>query len=225
MIDFDTLFKNHLRSRFISDDGIRKFTEIHIERLVANNGGGDFTQIIADTQNARDQYFGSTTDEYKNYAIQQGLTISVYKVLREFKRFASRSEGVIRGQFDKTSPEYQEFVPNKLKEYWHLNLTNAESVMERFYKAAERHTAELGDGIKDRALALLNEFRSARSNQLKKKGEVSAKKSSAREGRKKLELQLMKNLHYIAYLYPGEVAKCNSFFDQSFLKRKKTIKK
>ena len=112
-----------------------------------------------------------------------------------------------------------------MKEYWHLNLTNAETVMERFYQAADRHSTVFGDSLKNLAQTLLNEFKTARANQLKKKGEVSEKKSATRVRRKNLELQLIKNLHYIGYMYPGNVDRCNDFFDQSFLRRKKTVKK
>ena len=225
MLNLNILFKNHFSSRLISDNSIRKFAEVHLQRLSANNGGGEFTQIITDTQHAFNSYFGSMSDEDQNYAIQQGLTISVTKVLKEFKLFISSSEGLVRAQFGKKSAEYQEFFPNKMKEYWHLNLANAEKVMERFYNVAGRHTNVFGDSIKNVAQTLLTEFTEARSNQLKKKGEVAEKKSSTRERRKNLELQLIKNLHYIGYLYPGNINRCNDFFDQSFLRRKTTSKK
>ncbi len=117
MLDLNILFKNHFGNRLISDNSIRKFSEIHLERLSSNNKNGEFTQLIAETQNAYNQYFGSITDEDKNYAIQQGSTISVQKVLKQFKQFVSRSEGLIRAQFDKKSTEYQEFFPNKMKEH------------------------------------------------------------------------------------------------------------
>ena len=225
MLDFNILFKNHFATRLISDFNIRKFAEIHLQRLSSNNSGGEFNQIIEDTQNVFDSYFGSINDEDQNFAVQQGLTISVTKVLKEFKQFISSSEGLVRAQFGKKSAEYQEFFPNKMKEYWHLNLTNAEKIMERFYKAAARHSNVFGDSIKNLAQTLLEEFKEARSNQLKKKGEVAEKKTTTRQKRKNLELQLIKNLHYIGYLYPGNVNKCNSFFDQSFLRRKRIIKK
>lgn len=224
MLDLNMLFKNHFSDRLISDNNIRKFAEIHLERLLANNGSGEFSQLITETQNTYNQYFGSISEEDKSFAIQQGLTISVTKVLNEFKQFACSSEGLVRAQFGKKSAEYQEFFPYKMKEYWHLNLTKAESVMERFYKASDRHSPVFGNSLKILAQTLLTEFKEARINQLKKKGEVSAKKSSTRERRKDLELQLIRNIHYIGYLYPGDIKKCNSFFDQSFLKRKKTVK-
>ena len=99
MLDLNILFKNHFSGRLISDNKIRKFAEIHLQRLSANNGSGEFSQLITDTQNAYTQYFGSLNEENKNYAIQQGLTISVSKVLKEFKQFASSSEGLVRAQF------------------------------------------------------------------------------------------------------------------------------
>lgn len=225
MIDFKNLFANFFERSAISDNNIRKFAEIHLQRLTSNNSGGEFTQIIAETQNAYSLYFGSMNEKDKNFAVQQGLTISVSKVLNEFKEFASSSEGLVRAQFGKKSTEYQEFFPYKMKEYWHLNLTNAEKVMKRFYQAANKYSNIFGDSIKDLALTLLTEFKEVRTNQLKKKGEVADKKSSTRERRKNLELQLIRNLHYIGYLYPGNVNKCNDFFDQSFLRRKKVRKK
>ncbi len=225
MLNLNILFKNHFSNRLISDNSIRKFAEVHLQRLSANNGGGEFTQIITDTQHAFNSCFGSMNDEDQNYAIQQGLTISVTKVLKEFKLFISSSEGLVRAQFGKKSAEYQEFFPNKMKEYWHLNLANAEKVMERFYNVAGKHTNVFGNSITNLAQTLLTEFTEARSNQLKKKGEVAEKKSSTRERRKNLELQLIRNLHYIGYLYPGNVNRCNDFFDQSFLRRKTPSKK
>jgi len=225
MINLNILFKNHFSSRLISDNSIRKFAEVHLQRLSANNSGGEFTQTITDTQNVFDSYFGSMNDEDQNFAVQQGLTISVTKVLNEFKQFISSSEGLVRAQFGKKSAEYQEFFPNKMKEYWHLNLANAEKVMERFYNVAGKHTNVFGYSITNLAQTLLTEFTEARSNQLKKKGEVAEKKSSTRERRKNLELQLIKNLHYIGYLYPGNINRCNDFFDQSFLRRKTPSKK
>ena len=83
MFNLNTLFTNFFERSAISDNNIRKFAEVNLERLSANNGNGEFSQIIADTQNAYNQYFGSMSEEDKNFAMQQGLTISVYKLLKE----------------------------------------------------------------------------------------------------------------------------------------------
>lgn len=225
MMDLNRLFKNYFDSLLISDDSIRKFTEIHLQRLKADNAGGQFNPIVADTENAYNQYFGSITSEDMKFSEQQGMTISVTNTLKKFRLFVQKNEGLIRSQFGKTSAEYQEFIPFGMKEYWHLNLSNVQSAMERFYKAADRHSATIGSDLKNTAETILNEFKEARKKQLIKKGEVSEKKTSTHERRKTLELQLIKNLHYIGYLFPADVDKCNNYYDQSFLRRKKKKQK
>jgi hypothetical protein len=37
MMNMETFFKNHFNTSKISDDNIRKFTEIHLQRTSANN--------------------------------------------------------------------------------------------------------------------------------------------------------------------------------------------
>ena len=93
--------------------------------------------------------------------------------------------------------------------------------MDRFYKAAEKYAPQIGDDLKNRLQAMLTDFKSAREEQLLKKAEVTDGKTTTSKKRKELEIQLMKNLYYIGYLYPGNIDKCNNFFDQSFLRKKR----
>ena len=221
MLDLNTLYKNHFSHELITDDKLRKYAEIQLGKLKSNNGGGELTQLITDTTSALQQFAEEISDEDSNFAKQQGLTISVYNLLGEFKQFVADSEGFVRAAFGKKSDEYQEFFPYNKNEYWQCSLKNAEQLMDRFLSAADRHSAALGSDIKNKTQTLLNDFRNARTAQLRKKGEVAEIKTSTRDKRRTLEIQLMKNLHYIGFLYPDNPDKCNDFFDQSFLRRKK----
>lgn len=221
MLNLNTLYKNHFGSQMISDDKLKMFAEINLERLKAGNGGGELNQLIADTTTALQMYGAAISDEDVKFAVQQGLTIKVKKILKDFKELISRSEGLIRSQFGKKSEEYQEFFPYKKNEYWQCSLKNAEMLMERFRAASEKYSLQLGDDLKNNLQAMLTDFRSAREEQLLKKSEVADAKTTARKKRKDLEIQLMKNLYYIGYLYTGNVDKCNNFFDQSFMRKKK----
>ena len=221
MLNLNTLYKNHFGSRKISDDKLRKFAEINLERLKANNGGGELDQLIADTTAALQMYEAAITDEDVKYAKQQGLTIKVKNILKDFKELISRGEGIIRGQFGKKVAEYQEFFPYQKDEYWQCSLKNADLLMDRFLKAAEKYAPQIGDDLKNKLQAMLTDFKSAREEQLLKKAEVTDGKTTTSKRRKELEIQLMKNLYYIGYLYPGNIDKCNNFFDQSFLRKKR----
>ena len=144
MINLITLFKNHFDTKEISDDNMKKFAEVHLQRLTANNSGGDFTQMITDTTTAYTNYYGSITDEDTKFAVQQGLTVTMNNIMESFKNAVSQKEGLVRGNFGKDSPEYQEFSPLGVTEYRSGTLANIEVLMDRFSKAAAAHVAVLG---------------------------------------------------------------------------------
>lgn len=221
MLDLETLFKNHFDSKLISDDKLRKFAEIQLERLKANNGGGEFAQLITDTSTTYQLYAAAITDEAVKFASQQGLTVKVKKLLNDFKNYVATKEGIVRAQFGKKGDAYQAFFPLGKNEYWQSNLKNVEMLMDRLIASADLYSEQLGVDLKNDLQTMLNEFKSAREAQLKKKGEVADSKTTVRTIRTELEIQLLKNLHYIGFTYPTNVNRCNDFFDQSFLRRKK----
>ncbi|RPI60274.1 MAG: hypothetical protein EHM44_10690 [Ignavibacteriales bacterium] len=218
MMDLKRLFKNHFDTKEISDDNLRKFAEIHLERLSANNGTAQFTAMITATTTAYTNYFGAMTNEDTKFAIQQGLTITMNNIVENFKNFVSQKEGIIFGNFGKTSAEYQEFYPNGVSEYRQANLANIETLMSRFFAAAERHQGILGASMQSDAENLLTDFKNARKAQLEKIGEVQAQKSTTSTNRDGIENELMKNVHLIASMFIGDVERCMDFFDQSFIR-------
>jgi hypothetical protein len=218
MMDLRRLFKNHFDTKEISDDNMKKFAEVHLERLSANNGTAQFTAMITATTAAYTAYFGAMTNEDTKFAIQQGLTVTMTNIFENFKKFVSQKEGIVRGNFSKTSAEYQEFFPNGVTEYSNANLANIETLMSRFFAAAERHNAVLGAALQSDAETFLTDFKTARKAQLEKIGEVSAQKSTTSTTRDVIENELMKNVHLIASMFIGDVERCMDFFDQSFIR-------
>ncbi|MCW8961900.1 MAG: hypothetical protein OQK29_10080, partial [Ignavibacteriaceae bacterium] len=130
MLDLETLFKNHFESKLISDDKLRKFAEIQLERLKANNSGGEFAQLIVATTTAYQLYATAITDEAVKFAAQQGLTIKVKKLLDDFKNYIAAKEGIVRAHFGKKGDAYQAFFPLGKNEYWQSNFKNVELLMD-----------------------------------------------------------------------------------------------
>lgn len=218
MIRLETFFKNHFDTKEISDDNIRKFTEVHLQRLAAKNGGGDFTQMITDTTDAYNLYFGKIVDEDTKFAVQQGLTIAVNNAVENFKSAVSRRSGLILSVFGKESPAYQEFFPLGLTEYSNAALKNVETLMKRMVTASTKYTVELTASVSTEFQGYLTTYTAARAAQLLKIGEVTDAKSSTSQNRDVVEVQLMKNVLTIASMFVGDVGACNDFFDQSFIR-------
>jgi hypothetical protein len=174
--------------------------------------------MITDTTTAYTNYFGSMTDEDTKFAVQQGLTIAVENAVDNFKKAVSQKEGIVRGNFGKTSTVYQEFFPLGVTEYSKANLANIEMLMTRFVNASNAHVAELGIPFITEFQGYLTAFTSARASQLQKIGEVVDLKTDTSFKRDDVENELMKNVHLIGAMYIGDINTCMDFFDQSFVR-------
>jgi len=218
MINLSTFFKVHFNNNKISDNNLKKFTEIHLQRLAAKNGGGQYTTMITDTTTAYTNYFGKMTNEDTKFAIQQGMTFTMNNVVKSFKETVSQKEGTIRGQWGVQSAEYQEFFPLGVTEYSNGILANMELLMTRFADAATLHQAQLGAPFVNTFTGLKTSFINARQAQLLKIGEVTDAKTETSQNRDLLEIQLMKNVLNLAIEYLGNEAEGLDFFDQSFIR-------
>jgi len=218
MINMETFFKNHFNTDRISDENLRKFAEIHLQRMSAKNGGGEFTTMITDTTTAYNNYFGSINDEDTKFAVQQGLTIAVNNAVENFKKAVSQKEGLVRATFGKESPQYQEFFPLGVTEYSKATLQDVEMLMNRFVTAANKYVVELGAALETEFQGYLTAFTTARASQLLKIGEVADSKTDTSFKRDDVENELMKNVHLIGAMYVGDINTCMDFFDQSFVR-------
>jgi hypothetical protein len=70
MRNLNSYFKVVFASPEISNDNHRKFTEIHLQRLAADNPEGMFTPLVTATTAAYQAYFGAIVDEAPRTAIQ-----------------------------------------------------------------------------------------------------------------------------------------------------------
>lgn len=219
MRNLRTYFKVIFDSSKISDDNLRKFAEIHLQRLVGNNPDGVFTTLIGATTAAYQEYFGNMVDEATRTAIQKGMTLTMNEALDSFIKAVRRQEGRIHADFDKPSATYAEFYPQGLEEYNQASLADVETLMKRYADAAARHVEQLGQSFVATFAAFHAGFVAARQAQLMTMGEVKAEKSDVRGSRDALEDQLMDNLLTLAMKFKRDPDGGMAYFDQSFLRR------
>lgn len=222
MLDLRTFFKNHFNTKEVSDDNLRKFTEDHINRMIANNQSGLYTQYIQDTQVLYDKFNTFIKTEDQTFTAQQGRTIQTDKILSDFVALVSRKEGAVKSEFGKDSPEYQEFFPAGLNEYHQVSKANAEMLMERMRNKGQIYVANLGQNFVTLFSDILTNYLTARNKQLQLMGEVDTLKSDALNARNALSLQLMKNLLYISLQHVGFTDRLDDYFSQEIIRRKNT---
>ena len=218
MLQFESIFKNHFDTKNISDDSFKKFVEDHIQKSIAKNGGGTFTQMITDTTNAYTTYFGNMSNEDIAHAFQQSLTQTNDNILESFKDTVSQKEGYIRSFYNVDSPVYQEFFPHGITEYRQSNKANVETLMLRMRAASTAHVADLGAPFVAIWNTFLTNWTASRNAQLLKIGEVDSTKTMTADTRDALETQLMKNLFFVGFNFPGDVDECMDFFKQDIIR-------
>jgi hypothetical protein len=220
MVDLRNVFTNYFlfeRTR-IADNALKKFAEDHIQRLTANNGGGDFTTILNDTTNAYIGYFGNITDKDLALAVQQSLTMSADNLIANFKKTVSQKEGTIKSIYGKDSPTYQEFFPQGLTEYSNATKANVETLMNRMVSSSTAHVADLTPAFVAIFTNIKSNYVTARTLQLAKIADVATQTTEKHDTRATLEIQLCKNVHFIGFMFPGDVDRCMDFFNQSIIR-------
>ncbi|MBL7128864.1 MAG: hypothetical protein ISS16_07755 [Ignavibacteria bacterium] len=220
MINIETFFRNHLDTPKILDFNMRKFAEINLQRMMVNNTGGIYNDLITNTTTAYNDYYGAISDEDTKTAIKEGSTVAMNDAMGAFKNAASQKEGIVRGTYGKDSPTYQEFYPHGITEYSSASLENVGVLMDRMVNAATTHQAEVGVPFLTLFTDLRTTFNTARTAQLALMGEVEGMRDVSIEKRDVIEVQLMKNILFIAFNNVGNVEAMNTYFDQSFIRPK-----
>jgi len=218
MLDLKKFAINRFHNKKISDNKLKLFTEVSLARFEKNNPAGIYDEIISDTTTAYNNYFGTIADEDIKSAVKEGSTVAVYDVLREFKKNISQQEGIVRAKFGLKSDVYQEFFPHGITEYIRANMTNAETLMNRFVSSAETHQAVVGLEFVTLFTNIKNDFISKRETQIKLFGEVQGSKAATSKNRRDLEKQLMKNLLTVALNNIGKPKAIDIYFDQTIIR-------
>ncbi len=218
MINLQTFFKIHFKDPKINYDNLKKFAQDHIQRLSANNIDHKYDEMIRETQATYKQFFQALGNGDTSFSLQQARTVTVDKLIKEFKQMISQKEGIIRGTWGKNSPEYREFFPSGMTEYNLALKSNIETLMNRFVDATKAHVEDLPPTFLSIFEKLRDDYVTARNSQLSQIGLVASDKAASTENRQKMEIQLNKNLLKLAIEYLGNPERGLSFFNQSIIR-------
>lgn len=219
MLNLQTYFKNPFDTSAISDDNLRKFSEDHLQRTIANNGGGIYSSIVDTTSPLVTTYARAIDAENLKASIQKGETLNVDNVIEEFKKKVSRREGAVRSAFGDDSAQYLEFFPLGLSEYSQLTKANVVTLMNRMKDRTEFYKVELGEAIFNEFDDLLTRYNTERNKQLQTFGSVEVLRTATSTARAALVAQLGLNLLFIAGKNLGFPARLDDFMDQSIIRR------
>jgi hypothetical protein len=219
MIKLETFFRNHFDSDIISDDRMDLFAQDHIARLKANNPGDIYSTLVTSTEKAYNDYYTAKTSESFTNAQKEAATVDVDRYAKEFNGLVSMKEGIIRGTWGKASAQYQEFYPQGINEYNIATRANLNDLMDRYLQTATKYVADLPANFVEAFATVINNYKTSRTRQLGKMGNVTGHKDATAKNRDVLETQLMYNLLFIAKENIGDTAATKIYFTQHLIER------
>lgn len=219
MLNLKNFFKNHFDTDRISDDNLNKFGKDHVQRLTANNSGGDYTSILTPTVSLVSAFSAAINAEIVESGIQKGNTLDVDKHIDNFQQLVRRREGLIHSVFGKDSSQYMAFFPLGLTEYNEATKANIEALMTRMKDRSIHYAAELGTAIGTEFTTILNNYVAQRDEQLLAFGQVEVLRTATATARAALVEQLGLNLLFIAGKNLGHPDRLDDFMDQSIIRR------
>lgn len=217
MLRLERIFENLFNDAKIAASTLYNFAADSIERLRANNSDGTFNQILEETENkyrALGESLGLLSSDESQ---REGRTKDMNKTFDTFQKEVSHTEGLISYTYGKDSGTYQEFYPHGVTEYYQMTLDNAEIIMDRYVTAVNAHAADLPAAVPIKFQQILTDFKDSRKKQLSEKGEVAGSRNARDNAARELQIQLTKNVLFIAYHFAAQPEKASVYFDQSIL--------
>jgi len=219
MRDFENYFELPLDNIQVGKPKQLKFFDDGLKRLIGSvDNGSPFVELVQPTQLAYDNLEKSLSETNTSSAQQHSRTLSVDSIIETFIDLISKREAAIRVHFDKNSPEYLEFFPQGITQYFKATKANVKILMDQMCVAIENKLVILGQPLLDEFKLIRADFVKARDLQEKKKGATDENRGSWDDNIIIMKKQFHYNLLTIAREYPGQPEKAKMFFDQSILR-------
>ena len=209
----DTIFGNFFAVDSITSTRLHNFAGDAISRFKADTEY-TWTELLLLLQAAYDTLHTELGVADSTVNIRLGHTDTVDTVLLNFRTFVSGNEPFIaRAVGGEGSPAYLEFYPSGLGEYSKVNKTTAPILLSRVAAAAAKYAVQLGSPLAEELQQFDADYNKARGAQQEAKGYIDETRIHRSDARKAQELALLHAVHQVGDAFPGDLAKCGSYFN------------
>lgn len=215
---FQHLFSNFFNNKAITTTRLYNFAKDSLSRFQTQNENNSYDDIIGYLEEPINRLNEKISTVDVALGLQLGKTMTVDQFIRLFKKTMSEKEGVIAdavGGFD--SPKYKEFYPHGVSEYTNAPKRKLTTLVERVYTVTGSNSTLLSPALVTKMQAFKSSWDMNRTDQQQQKGEVSEDRDERDVVRIDVEIALLKSMHALGVMYPGNSNHCYTFFDFNLL--------
>jgi hypothetical protein len=212
------LFGNIFDDRKITPNYLARFADDAKAKLTENNDTNEYDTVLLSLTAAIIPLRRELGEVDTTLNIQVGKTITVDTFIKIFKvNMGEKYIPIAAALGGDKKPAFLEFYPKGKTEYTKVTKTKMPTIMERLRVAATAHQAAIGATISSELQAFQTQWNTARNNQLQEKAAVKTNRTDRIVARRDVEIALLKTIHFIGDKFPGDVARCKTFFDFNLL--------
>lgn len=191
-----------------------RFADDVIAKLTQNNTANIFDTILLPLQTAQANYRKELGKLDTSSNVLLGKTSTVNDFIQQFSAYMRNNYIFIAAKLGgEKTPALLEFYPHKKSEYYQITKLKATVLFDRVASAAIAHESALGSTISQELQAFQTQWKAFRKSQLEEKSTLVNTRNDRGETQRIVELNLLITIHFIGGLYPGDVEKCDAFFD------------
>ena len=212
------LFGNIFDDRRITPNYIARFADDTVAKLTKNNESNEYDAVLNPLTAAIVPLRKELGEVDTTFNVQVGKTSTVDGFIVAFKGYMNDKYIHIAAALNgEKTPAFMEFYPKGKSEYTQITKTQIPTVMERLKVTAAKYEVQIGAVISTELQMFQTKWQELRGQQLQEKAAVKTNRTDRSVARRAVELELLKTIHFIGAKFPGDVARCQSFFDFNLL--------
>ena len=212
------LFGNIFDDRRITPNYIARFADDTVAKLTKNNESNEYDAVLNPLTAAIVPLRKELGEVDTTFNVQVGKTSTVDGFIVAFKGYMNDKYIHIAAALNgEKTPAFMEFYPKGKSEYTQVTKTQMPTIMERLKVTAAKYEVQIGTVISTELQMFQTKWKELRGQQLEEKAAVKTNRTDRSVARRAVELELLKTIHFIGAKFPGDVARCQSFFDFNLL--------
>ncbi len=193
------------------------FVTDHIQRMIAQNGTGTFTERIAATATALSALEDSTLSDDIQYGIRRGVKLAKDNFRAELPEAIRPIYGAVLSAFNDPSPEMRTVFPDGRSAVYDTRDDLLTGKLNFLVDGVTTLQPDLGVEVVNQATALRDQWVTLYAASEEASGGKSATEAERRAARREMADVLYVNLSYIMTLIPHEPERLGLYMQQSLL--------
>lgn len=193
------------------------FSTDHLQRMIANDAGGELSARITATTSALQLVQDSASDDQTGLGLRKARKQAKDAFRKALPERAGQIVAAVAAQYGMNAPEVTECVPQGRSVFSSATDDRVATHLQTLLDAVTAHQADLGAPLVTAATALLSDWQAVHAASESSTGGKTTTQEAKNAARENLQLMLFLNLLKLAEMWPRQPEKLALYMQQSLL--------